>query len=157
MLFLDICLSQWALFSLFFINRKHNGEEGKQWKYSVRIGNLMATDMGRGQNFRYDMSTSLRKKYSLLTAEELRDTEYLSSQEQRKKIPSCKKGCGQTKHLDGFTASIGECTETWGDLSSAAIPYLHKQLYEWVCTHHISKSDPMGRNCMGLNWKRVLK
>lgn len=72
----------------------------------------MATDMGRGQNFRYDMSTSLRRKYSLLTTEELRDTEYLSSQEQRKKIPPCKKGCGQTKHLDGFTASIGECTDT---------------------------------------------
>lgn len=92
MLFLDICLSQWALFSLFFINRKHNGEEGKQWKYSVRRGNLMATDMGRGQNFRYDMSTSLRRKYSLLTTEELRDTEYLSSQEQRKKIPPARKG-----------------------------------------------------------------
>lgn len=30
-------------------DRKHNGEEGKQWKYLVRGGNLTATDMGRSE------------------------------------------------------------------------------------------------------------
>lgn len=93
-------------------DRKRNGEEGKQWKYLVRRGNLMATDVGRGQKFRHDMRTYVRRKYSLLTAEELRDTEYLSSQEQRKKILPCKKGCGQTKHPDGFTVSTVVRTET---------------------------------------------
>lgn len=67
-------------------DRKHNGEEGKQWKYLVRGGNLTATDMGRGQKFRH-MKTYVRRKYSLLTAEELRDTKCLSGQEQRKKPP----------------------------------------------------------------------
>jgi len=45
----------------------------------------------------------LRRKESLLRAEALKDTEYLNSEGQSRKIPLCKTGCRATRHLDSVS------------------------------------------------------
>lgn len=54
-------------------------------------------------DFKHDLTIHLRRKKSFLTAEELKDTEYLNSQGKSRKIPLCKRGCGEATHLDSLS------------------------------------------------------